>query len=238
MLSSESEGKTRSTEAKPRFVERLTVFLQKNRIVLLVILIALVLFVVVYFGWSEWNKRILERSALMAERAQKLYEEWLGEDDESAQSSIEQELDELIDQILKRYPRQYAAQRARFIRANLAFENEQWKEAAESYSALADSFPKSYLAPLGLFNAGVAYEQMDDLDQAIAAYQILVKKHEDSFLVPHALFSVGRLYESQEDYESAYQQYDRLEDEFPLSNWTKMGRNRIIALKIQGMIAQ
>jgi len=238
MLSSESEGKKRSTETKPRFVERLAVFLQKNRIVLLVMLIALVLFVVVYFGWSEWNKRTLERSTLMAERAQKLYEQWLGESDESAQSSIRQGLDELIDQILKRYPRQYAAQRARFIRANLAFENEQWQEAAESYSSVADSFPKSYLAPLSLFNAGVAYEQMDDLDQAIAAYQILVEKHEDSFLVPHALFSLGRLYEAQENYESAFAVYDRLEDEHPLSNWTKMGRNRIIGLKVQGKIAR
>jgi len=164
MLSSESEGKTRSTETKPRFVERLTVFLQKYRIVLLVILIALVLFLVVYFSWSEWNKRTLERSALMAERTESMYEQWLGESDESAQSSIQQELDELIDQVLKRYPRQYAAQRARFIRANLAFENEQWQEAAESYSSVADSFPKSYLALLSLFNAGVAYEQMDDLD--------------------------------------------------------------------------
>jgi len=238
MLSSESESKTRSTEAKPRFVEQLAVFLHKYRIVLLVILIALVLFVVVYFGWSEWNKRTLERSALMAERAESMYEEWLGQDDESAQSSIQQELAELIDQILKRYPRQYAAQRARFIRANLAFENERWQEAAESYSSVAESFPKSYLAPLSLFNAGVAYEQMDDLDQAITAYQILVEKHEDSFLVPHALFSLGRLYESQEDYENAFQLYDRLEDEYPLSNWTKLGRNRIIELKVQGKIAQ
>ena len=238
MLSSESEGKTRSAEAKPRFIERLAVFLQKYRIVLLVLLIALVLFVVVYFGWSEWSKRTLERSALMAERAESMYEEWLGEDDEAAQSSIQQELDNLIDQILKRYPRQYAAQRARFIRANLAFETEQWQEAAESYSAVADSFPKSYLAPLSLFNAGVAYEQMDDPDQAIAAYQILVDEHENGFLVPHGLFSLGRLYESQEDFERAFQLYDRLEDEYPLSNWTKLGRNRIIELKVQGKIAQ
>lgn len=79
---------------------------------------------------------------------------------------------------------------------------------------------------------------MDDLDQAIAAYQTLAEKHEGSFLVPHALFSLGRLYESQENYESAYALYDRLEDEHPLSNWTKIGRNRIIELKVQGKIAQ
>jgi hypothetical protein len=56
--------------------------------------------------------------------------------------------------------------------------------------------------------------------------------------VPHAMFAMGRLYESSEDFQSAFQVYDRLEDEFPLSNWTKMGRNRIIALRVEGRIAE
>jgi TolA-binding protein len=148
------------------------------------------------------------------------------------------ELEQLIEEILSRYPRQYAAQRAIFIRANLAFENEQWPEAADQYRALAKSFPKSYLAPLSLFNAAVSYEQADDLEQGIAAYRDLSEQFADNFLVPHALFSMGRLYEVNEDYQSAFEVYNRLEDEFPLSNWTKMGRNRIIDLKVKGRIAE
>ena len=238
MLSSDNTVTTRGTEAKPRLVDRLADFLHKYRIVLLVVLIALVVFVVAYFSWTEWHKRTRERSTLMAERAQELYENWLEAEEGSDRESLQQELEALIEQIRKRYPRQYAAQRAGFIGANLAFENEQWQEAAEGYRDLAGSFPKSYLAPLSLFDAGVAYEQADELDQAIAAYQDLTENHPDSFLVPHALFSLGRLYEARQEYENAFQAYDRLEDDYPLSNWTKIGRNRIIDLKVKGKIAE
>lgn len=238
MLSSENTETARGTEAKQRLVDRLADFLHKYRIVLLVVLIALVVFVVAYFTWTEWHKRTRERSTLMAERAQEMYANWLEAEAGSDRETLQQELEALIDQILERYPRQYAAQRAGFIGANLAFENEQWQEAAEGYRDLAESFPKSYLAQLSLFNAGVAYEQAGDLDQGIAAYGELTEQHPDSFLVPHALFSLGRLYETREEYENAFQAYDRLEDEYPLSNWTKAGRNRIIGLKVEGKIAE
>ena len=238
MMRPAATSRQASTEAKPRLVDRLAAFLQKYRIVLLVLLIALVVFVVVYFSWSEWQKRSREKSTLMAERAQKLYEQWLEADPEDKRESLQQDLNQLIDQIKKRYPRQYAAQRAGFIRASMAFENEQWPEAAQGYKSVADSFSKSYLAPLSLFNAGIAFEQDEDVDKGITAFQELVDNHADSFLVPHALFSLGRLYETQEDFENAFKVYDKLEDEYPLSNWTKMGRNRIIDLKIKGKIAE
>jgi predicted negative regulator of RcsB-dependent stress response len=130
MLNSENARTQRSSEAKPRFVDQLTVFLHKYRIVLLVILIVLVVFVVVYFGWTEWQKRTRENSTLMAERAQDLYAEWLEE--EENREALQPELEQLLEEIRRRYPRQYAAQRAGFIAANLAFENERWQEAADA----------------------------------------------------------------------------------------------------------
>jgi TolA-binding protein len=91
---------------------------------------------------------------------------------------------------------------------------------------------------LSLFNAAVAYEQAGDLEQGITTYRELSEKYPKNFLVPHALFAMGRLYEADEDFQSAFEVYDRLEDEFPQSNWTKMGRNRIIDLKVKGLIAE
>jgi tetratricopeptide (TPR) repeat protein len=232
MLSPESKSRT---EPKPRFVDQLSDFLHKYRVVLLVILIILVVFVVAYFTYTEWHKHRREQSTVMAERAQNLYTQWVQAED---RQSLEQQLQDLIGRIVERYPRQYAAQRARFIRANMAFEKEQWGQAAEYYRNLAKSFSQSYLAPIGLFNAGVAFEKAEDVEQAMASYQQVVDGYPDNFLVPHALFSLGRLYESREDFENAFQLYNRLEDEHPLSNWTKLGRNRIIDLKVQGRIAE
>ena len=74
MLSSESKPRT---EPKPRFVDQLSDFLHRYRVVLLVILIVLVVFMVTYFSYTEWNKRSRERSTVMAERAQELYAQWL-----------------------------------------------------------------------------------------------------------------------------------------------------------------
>ena len=70
MLSSEKEKTQRGAEPKPRFVDQLSAFLHKYRIVLLVLLIALVVFVVTYFTWTEWHHRTQEKSTLMAEKAQ------------------------------------------------------------------------------------------------------------------------------------------------------------------------
>lgn len=238
MSSSGIESKSHRSEGKPRFVDRLAAFLHKYRTVLLVLLIALVVFLVGYFGWTEWNKRSRERSARLVERAQELYAQWQGENEEEARVSTEQELTGIIERIISRYPRRYAAQRAFFIEASVAYEKQQWQLAAESYKAVADSFPKSYLSPLSLFNAGVSYEQLDEVDSAVASYQRIVEEHEQSSLVPHALFSLGRLHELNEEFESAFAVYNQLEDEYPLSNWTKAGRNRIIDLKVTGKIAR
>jgi TolA-binding protein len=238
MLSAGIDSKSHRDEGKPRFIDRLTAFLHKYRIVLLVLLIALVVFLVGYFGWTEWNKRSRERSASLAERAQELYAQWQGASEGEGKASSEQELNRIIELVISKYPRRYAAQRAFFIQANVAYEKEEWQQAAESYTALADSFPKSYLSPLSLYNAGVSYEQLDDIESAVTSYRRIVEEHKQSFLVPHALFSLGRLHELNEAFEEAFEVYNQLEDDYPLSNWTKAGRNRIIDLKVQGKIAQ
>ena len=60
----------------------------------------------------------------------------------------------------------------------------------------------------------------------------------DSTLVPELLFNIGRLEEQKGDFAAAQAAYNQLEEQHPLSNWTKLGRNRIIALKVDGKIAE
>jgi tetratricopeptide (TPR) repeat protein len=230
--------RTPETEAKPKFLDQFASFLGKYRLVLLVILIALLVFVVGYFGYTEWHKGARERSALMAERAQDLFQEWQNEKDETNRKAKEQELRELVDRIVAKYPRQYAAQRALYLKATLAYEKRLWQESAEAYESLVKSFPRSYLAEISLVAAAVCYEQAGDPQAAIGAYKRFSERHGESFLLPHALFSLGRLYELAEDFPAAVQTYNSLDEKFPFSNWTKAGRNRIIALKVQGKIAE
>jgi len=229
---------TPETEAKPRFLDRLESFLAKYRLVLLLFLIALLVFVVGYFGYTEWQKRAGERSALLAEQGQKLFEEWQAEQDATKRKAKEQEVRELIDRIVDKYPRQYAAQRALYIKASLAYENKLWQESAESYESLVKSFPRSYLAELSLVAAAVCYEQAGDPQAAVEAYKRFGERYGESFLLPHALFSLGRLYEQTEDFPAAAQAYGSLEEKYPFSNWTRAARNRIIDLKVQGKVEE
>jgi tetratricopeptide (TPR) repeat protein len=229
---------TSKGEVKPRFIDLLSGFLNRFRIVFLVVLAVLLAVVIAYFVWSEWQQGAREKSTLWAENAQDLYQKWADEPDVTKKQATEKELNELLQRILAKYPRQYGAQRAHLISAGLAFEVKDWAKAADSYLTLAKRFPRSYLAPLGLLYGGVCYEELGDTKKALAAYEQLSGRYKDSFLRPRALFSSGRLLELEGDFAGAKKSYDQLDEEYPLSNWTKASRNRIIELKIKGKIAE
>ncbi|MEO0250383.1 MAG: tetratricopeptide repeat protein [candidate division WOR-3 bacterium] len=225
-------------EVKARFIDLLSSFLQRFRIVFLIVLAALLAAVIAYFIWSEWQQRARERSTLWAENAQALYQKWLEEPDTSKKKDLAAELNELLERILSRYPRQYGAQRALFIGAGMAYEQKDWAKAADAYLALAKRFPRSYLAQLGLLYGGVCFEEMDEIPKALSAYAQIISRYKDSLQRPRALFSTGRLLELQQDFAGAKKAYDQLDDEYPLSSWTKAARNRLIDLKIKGRISE
>jgi TolA-binding protein len=229
---------TSQGEAKTRFIDLLSGFLHKFRIVFLVFLAALLVAVIAYFVWSEWQQGAREKAALWAENAQDLYQSWVGEPDAAKKEGIAKELNELLERILSKYPRQYGAQRAHLISADMAYEVKDWAKAADSYLALAKRFPRSYLAQLGLMYGGVCYEELGETKEALAAYGQLTGRYKESLLRPRALFSTGRLMEQEGNFAGAKKAYDQLEDEYPLSGWTKTARNRIIELKIKGQIPE
>jgi TolA-binding protein len=229
---------TSQSEAKPRFLERLSAILQKGRLALLILLIAVLAGIIAYFVWSEVQNAAREKSALWVEKAQELEGQWAAETDEAKKESLEKELTDLLARVLSRYPRQYAAQRAYLLKAHMAGHSKDWAAMAEAYQTLANRFPRSYLAPLGLVKAGVSYEEMGDAKQALASYRRLEQRYRDSYLLPRVLFSIGRLLEGEGDTAAALKAYNQLEDDHPDSNWTRLARNRIILLKIEGKITE
>jgi tetratricopeptide (TPR) repeat protein len=225
-------------EAKPRFLERLSAIVQRGRVALLILLIALLASIVAYFVWTEVQSAAREKSARWAEQAQELEQKWTAETDAAKKQSLEKELTDLLGRILSRYPRQYASQRAYMIQADMAYRAKDWGKAAENYLALAKRFPRSYLAPLSLLYAGVSYEELGDSKQALTSYQRVQQRYRDSYLLPRVLFSIGRLLETDGDAAGAAKVYNQLEDDHPDSNWTKMARNRILQLKTEGKIPE
>ena len=136
-----------------------------------------------------------------------------------------------ISQLLDKYPRLYASQRALHLRGRIYYHMADWENARASFVELADRFPKSYLAPAALVAAATAMEQAERYDDAIS----LLKRVTDDFQTPEmpaVLFSLGRLSEAVSDNESAMTYYGRLLDEYPSSGWTNIAQSRIISLKI------
>ena len=211
-------------------------FVHRIRFALWAILIAAAVFLVGYLVWSEVGKKRSVDSTLLAEGAQELFDAWSSEQDASKKAALEKDLSDQLDRLVGRYPRQYGGQRGLFLRADLRLEKKAWDDARKDYEDLARRFPASYLAAVSLFNAGVCAEEKGDVEAAQTLYMRVVEKYRDSGASPRALFDAARLDEQKGAWEDARKKYERLDTDSPLSSWTKLGKNRIIGMKVQGKL--
>jgi TolA-binding protein len=206
------------------------------RFILLGVIIAAAAFMVGYFIWNEVNKKLVYDSTQLVEGAQDIFDKWKAEQDATKKAALAKDLGEQLSTLITRYPRQYGGQRALFLRAELEYENKAWDAAVKDYTTLADSFPASYLAAIGLFNAAVCEEEKGDRDAAEKLYLRASASNKDSPVAPRAIFNAARLAEGKEAFEEARKRYDQLASGYPQSSWTRLGKNRIIDLKVQGKI--
>ncbi len=79
-------------------------------------------------------------------------------------------------------------------------------------------------------------EEKGDRDGAQALYMKVISAYKDSAVVPRALFGAARIDEQKGAFEEARKKYDTLDADHPQSVWTKLAKNRIIALKVEGKI--
>jgi TolA-binding protein len=206
------------------------------RYALWTVLILAAVFLVAYFVYSEWNRKLTADSTLAAEAAQDLFGKWSTEANADKKASLEKDLTQKLDALVAKYPRQYGGQRGLFIRADLRFAKKDWEGASADYGALARSFPKSYLAPIALFNEGVCLEEKGDKDAAEASYLRVASAYKGCAEAPRALFDAARIDEQKGSFEDAQKKYEELDSDYSMSAWTKLAKNRIIALKVEGKL--
>jgi TolA-binding protein len=206
------------------------------RIALWVILIAAAAFLVGYLVYSEVNKKLVYDSAILVEGAQDLYGTWQNESDAARKAALEKDLGERLARLIDRYPRQYGGQRGLFLRAELNFGKKAWDAALKDYQTLAARFPGSYLAPISLFDAAICLEEKGDKDGAQKSYVKAYTSYKDSTVAPRALFDAARLDEEKGAWADAQKKYEQMDSLYGQSVWTKLGKNRVVALKVQGKI--
>ncbi|HUX52091.1 MAG TPA: tetratricopeptide repeat protein [Spirochaetia bacterium] len=216
--------------------EHFSAFIQSNRHFLLAGIAAVFVLIVGFVVVSEIRSYREQKSVTLVENAQQQYTDWQTAP-AAKKKDLETKLLANLDNIIKKYPSLYSAQRALFIRGNLYYDKKEWKLAAESYVQLAHKFSQSYLAPISLLDAGAAYEEAGDNSAAATQYSLIAEKYgSHTPEKPLALFSLGRLAEEKKDYSAAKTQYDKLVNDFPGSGWTNLARDRIIYLQVKGLI--
>jgi tetratricopeptide (TPR) repeat protein len=206
------------------------------RIALWVVLIAAAAFLVGYLVYSEVNKRIVYDSTMMAEGAQNLYDTWQAESDATKKAALEKDLVERLGKLIDQYPRHYGGQRGLFLRAELNYGKKAWDAALNDYESLAARFPKGYLAPISLFNAAICYEEKGDKDTAQKLYTRAYGDYKDSTVAARAIFNAGRIDEEKGAWADAQKIYEQMDSLYSQSVWTKLAKNRIVELKVQGRI--
>jgi len=175
------------------------------------------------------NQKNLSESAKLSEDISDAYNEWIQDPSDTRDTSA---VDELIDQAIEDFPKQFASQRAYFTRGLMALENEEWEEAAAAFMKLGDTWPESYLAPVSLFNAAAAQEELGDIETAKTIWTRLVDEYEGASPdIPEVLFNLGRLADMNEEHEEALARYRDIVSRFPQSRWTNIAKSRILVLE-------
>lgn len=223
-------------QEKRKLGEIIAHYVHRVRYVLWGVLIAAAVFLVGYLIWTEVAKKRLVDSSLLAEGAATLFDSWSGEQDAAKKATLEKDLADQLDRLIARYPRQYGGQRGLFLRAEMRFQTKAWDLARADYESIARLFPSSYLAAVGLFNAGVCAEEKGEPDAAQTLYMQVVEKYKDSGAAPRALFDAARLDELKGAWDEARAKYEQMETDYMASTWTKLAKNRIIALKVEGKL--
>lgn len=222
---------------KEDFPTRIASFLSGHRTVLMIVGAILIVGIFGAVGAYQIVENRADRAARDAELLLQDWEAWQGAaDDSDERSGLEESIRNRAASLQEDHQRSYGALRSWHVLASLEWQLGNYSDSRQAFEALASRFPESHLAPIALAGAAAAAEEAGDISGA----RELLLQLADGTAVPsaerrRALFNLGRLAEESGELPEALGFYNRLVDEFPSDNWTNLGRNRIIALTVQGV---
>jgi tetratricopeptide (TPR) repeat protein len=212
--------------------DRINEFIQKNRRVLvvglMVILVILLGFIVGYYIRNYLAEQDLVTVAELERRYEALQGDIGESPGEEKAADIETLLKDLTDFAGSRSD--FAAARAWAITAAIRTAQKNWPEAEKAWIGAARAARGTYLAPIAFYNGGTAAEEGGNPEEAIAHYQESLGAA-DFPGAPRAQFSIGRIEETRGNREAALSAYNTLISKWPNDPvWTKLARDRVILL--------
>jgi len=229
-------SKAKAEENKKTFYVKFADFLRKYRYAVLALFGAAILAVVGVAVGTAIKDSAVKASTARLEKLDADFAAYSSEQDAAKKDALEKALLASADDIARRGPRLYAAQKAMVYKAKIEESKKDWTEAEKDWLAIASAVPESYLAPVALQGAAVDAEELGSVDRATADYKRLIDKYSANAIgIPHAYFALGRLAEQQKDYAAAMASYQKIVSSWPDDDWTKLATDRIIFLKSRGL---
>jgi len=218
-----------------RITEKLNDFLQKNRKVLFLGLVAVVVILAALIIGLTVREKLLTSAFSKVDALNERYEEllpFIGSEDSEA-ASKQADISALLEDINAFASRNsgFAAARAYSLSAGIYELQKNWAESEKAWTLAAKAAEKNYLAPVSLYNAAVAAEEQGNIEAAIALYTRSLS-FENSFSgAARAQFNIGRLQESRNNREAALEAYRSLLGKWPNDQlWANLAQSRIIQL--------
>ena len=215
--------------------DRVADFIQKNRKILFIGLIALVVVLAGFITFVIVRENLLERALSQVDGFSRNYEALRieGDSDDPYMVSRMAEIAVLLVNVEGFAARNsgFAAARAYSLAANINWDLNNRDEAERAWLDAAKAAGKNYLAPVSLYNAAVAAEERGDIETAIAHYKGAL---EHGIVFPSAVraqFSIGRLEESRNMKDAALEAYRNVLSNWPNDPlWPNLAQSRILAL--------
>ena len=222
-------------EAEVTINERLTDFIQKNRSILFIGLIAIVValagFIIIVTVRDKTLEKALSRIDEFSRRYESVRIDPDGDDPDALNKmdGVLALLEELT--VFNAKNSGFAAARSYSLTADIYWDLKNWAEAENAWLSAAKAAAKSYLAPVSFYNAAVAAEEREDIDSAIAHYS---KALDYGSIFPSAVraqFSIGRLEESRNRKDAALEAYRNILNNWPNDPvWLNLAQSRILVL--------
>lgn len=212
-----------------RVEDRLTLFLRKNRNVLIIssaaIVLALVILIIVLSVGSsrtEANQQRIDELSVQ-------YDEWVAAEEGIAlPENLVADLSEVADTKKSAYP----ALKAEYLLALISADQDQWSDAKAHLETIVSNGSETYLGSLALFNLGIVSEESGDAAAALEYYQeVYDSTGGNAAESARALLSVARLHEANGDNELASAVLQQLADEYPESEYAKLALSHLVLLK-------
>jgi tetratricopeptide (TPR) repeat protein len=218
-------------EDNVRFVQKLSYFIQKNRVGFLVCLIAVIVGIILFSVTGGVIKALNVKAIAQVEDFSSRFDVLqIDVNSEEKAADVQTLLDELT--VFAPKHRGYAGAKAFVIMANIYADKSNWAEAEKAWNSAAVAGAGSYIEPVAFYNTAVAIEEQGDFPRAIEFY---TKAANFDFPgVTRAQFAIGRLNESQNDKDAALEAYRVLLSKWPDDRvWSNLAQSRIISLSLK-----